>query len=910
MGVQFRDYEMQLKKDVEKLPPVDLITKSLEEMLNFSKQQSQFRKGDKIDLGVSNPQFGHRYISTGYRKEDDHIDALKEKLMQILTSDGTVDLFKCTFNVHTITMPHGGARTRIVNLAKDLHTKKSVVEIRNNDNLCGPRAIIVGLTYYQNNILGRQLESSHIKTIRMGRLIQKELAEELCRHIGYNLEDTETGFTLKDFKKVEEKLDIQITVLNADFNNSVCYRGDEKDVKIHLYKQGEHYDTITNMKAFFGSKNFCEKCLTSYAKKDKHITCVKGAKCYLCRDVKHDPESIRRVFCKDCNRYCMNEQCLNQHKSFVCKTWYKCKTCNELERHDNAENHKCGYAKCRNCKQIVEKATHKCYMTMTSAKGGKCEGGCQNCDPTSKIKNKKCTYTEKYIFFDYEAQQETGQHIPNLIIAHDFSGNVYSFNTNDDFCAWLISRKHKNYTAIAHYARGYDAHFILQYCLKQTILPKTIYNGSKLMELKIKTLKLRIIDSHCFVPSALSDFPKTFALTELHKGYFPHLFNTVENKNYIGKIPDKRFYCANRMKPDARKKFVDWHNARVAEGYQFDMQKELFAYCNSDVDILRRGCLQLRNDFLGIANIDPFCYITIASVCMATYRSMYLKPNTIAVLNKELSDQFSDISLMWLKSLSNSENIAYAGNGGEVSLCGVKVDGFDSDTNTVYQFHGCFWHGCPDCYNEETVNKVNNYSMGDLYQKAMDRTEQLRLAGFTVIEMWQCKWLKSTEYRNYKASNITQQITNPLNPRDAFFGGRTEVFKLKKAVDGVNEKINYIDVCSLYPTVMYYDDYPVGHPTKIYSPANHDPSWFGFIKCRILAPYDLIIPLLPVKVMMNKTEKLLFPLCLKCAIESQSRCEHSATERQFVGTWSTVEVNKAIEVGYQVNTTYSKRPER
>jgi len=52
----------------------------------------------------------------------------------------------------------------------------------------------------------------------------------------------------------------------------------------------------------------------------------------------------------------------------------------------------------------------------------------------------------------------------------------------------------------------------------------------------------------------------------------------------------------------------------------FDLQKEFVEYCDSDVDILRRGYLELRNQFLEIANIDPFQYITIASVCMAIYR--------------------------------------------------------------------------------------------------------------------------------------------------------------------------------------------------------------------------------------------------------------------------------------------------
>ncbi|GFU15688.1 DNA_pol_B_2 domain-containing protein [Trichonephila clavipes] len=54
-------------------------------------------------------------------------------------------------------------------------------------------------------------------------------------------------------------------------------------------------------------------------------------------------------------------------------------------------------------------------------------------------------------------------------------------------------------------------------------------------------------------------------------------------------------------------------------------------YCDSDVDILRRGCLEMRKLFLKIADIDPFRYVTLAGVCMAIYRSKFLKEGTIAI---------------------------------------------------------------------------------------------------------------------------------------------------------------------------------------------------------------------------------------------------------------------------------------
>jgi hypothetical protein len=83
----------------------------------------------------------------------------------------------------------------------------------------------------------------------------------------------------------------------------------------------------------------------------------------------------------------------------------------------------------------------------------------------------------------------------NTSLSHDFSGNVNSFKTNEDFCKWLISRDHRGHTAIAHYSKGYDSYFILKYCVENGIKPFCVYNGSKIMLMEIKSINLRIIVS-------------------------------------------------------------------------------------------------------------------------------------------------------------------------------------------------------------------------------------------------------------------------------------------------------------------------------------------------------------------------------------------------------------------------------
>ena len=141
----------------------------------------------------------------------------------------------------------------------------------------------------------------------------------------------------------------------------------------------------------------------------------------------------------------------------------------------------------------------------------------------------------------------------------------------------------------------------------------------------------------------------------------------------------------------------------MSENYIFDFKKEILEHCRSDVDILRRGIMKLREDFIQLENIDPLRYITIAIICMTIYRSNYMPKKTIAIVPEYAkTDNFSKMSIMWLNYVSNGNIIKHALNGGEKELTigdkAYKVDGFCEETNPVYEFYGCFWHGCPNCY--------------------------------------------------------------------------------------------------------------------------------------------------------------------------------------------------------------------
>ncbi|KAE9544412.1 hypothetical protein AGLY_001591 [Aphis glycines] len=101
---------------------------------------------------------------------------------------------------------------------------------------------------------------------------------------------------------------------------------------------------------------------------------------------------------------------------------------------------------------------------------------------------------------------------------------------------------------------------------------------------------------------------------------------------------------------------------------------------------------------------------------------------------------------------------------------------------------------------------------------------------------------------------------------------------------------------------MYYDNYPVGHPKKIFNTSikkYSESNWYGFIKCKLLPPTNLYHPVLPIK-----SKKLVFTLCNQCHLDKIRQCTHNTDQKSLTGTWTTDEVQKAIEKGYKILKIY------
>jgi hypothetical protein len=66
-----------------------------------------------------------------------------------------------------------------------------------------------------------------------------------------------------------------------------------------------------------------------------------------------------------------------------------------------------------------------------------------------------------------------------------------------------------------------------------------------------------------------------------------------------------------------------------------------------------------------------------------------------------------------------------------------KVDAYDSESNTVYEFYGDFWHGNLNRFNSTDINRVSKISFGDLNGRTQARSNKIRAAGYNLIEKWE-----------------------------------------------------------------------------------------------------------------------------------------------------------------------------
>ena len=990
LGVQERHFKTQLRQRGTLIPGHN-ITQALQDGLRRAVDQvltttPDLHDQDRLYFTIASDRLHNNFQGWGlrageWRRDTERVEALFQRLAQALNSNEQFEMDD-SFQVSITQVHHAPQGTGRPRRGKPGHptmdllrkNSKSIIRITNNDQLCCARALVVAKA--------RVDQHPKWSSIRQGGKIQKEMA--LLLHHDAKVPFGPCGYdALKAFSQAPSLTGYQIILVDAQRSFHITTFGPLRDKQLILLHNQDHYDVITRLPGFFGSSYVCADCWKPYNTEGLH-RCTKTKLCGACRqkdcpDFQHAyPRHLKATQrCQSCHRDFFGPACLEAHaskthagkpatdlQSSVCSQRHRCPDCYQQNVGlSNIERHLCWHVDCPSCHEYVHADKHLCFIQRapkpqdekkrkrTRQKGPRAKRGAAAAEPHASSEDEEDVLPPLHVFFDIEAMQPHEKHIANLVVAetedNDEPKPFPGPTCIRDFLEWLDTltlHDTRQVNVIAHNFQGYDGYFIIQEYYGDNRIVEQLRNGCKLLE--IKHDRIRFIDSMSFFQMPLSAFPKTFGLTELCKGYFPHKFNVPgdEYQNYVGILPSRDYYMPETMSLEGRQAFENWHQEQRDQGVVFNFQKELLDYCSSDVRLLKQGCLTFKRMFEDLTGFNPFDHVTIASACNRDLRMNRMIPNSIASeptrgWNKNTINQ-SNSALHWLtwcdhqlrqralQDLTPAEDhdllasaypdphrqyIQHVRNGGEYKIPGTNfhVDGYCPDTHTVYEFQGCFTHGCPTCYPHRHEKHPRNYdrTMHDLYDATQDKVQKLTKQGYNVIQMWGCEWKHLLKTQPEIDSFVRElEFIQPLQPREAFCGGRTNAIKLYHHITP-GQKIHYIDVTSLYPWVNKTSTYPKGHPTFISQPAHTDVlQYFGLIKCKVLPPRELYHPVLPYR----HDDKLLFPLCARCVEEEMAKplldrsyhCPHTDEQRALTSTWCSPELKKAVELGYQVQYIY------
>ncbi|CAH3021417.1 unnamed protein product [Porites evermanni] len=756
-------------------------------------------------------------------------------------------------------------------LDRENKKKQCIVTIKNRTALCCARAIVTMRAHCHKDqgVDGfRDWEN-----LKRGLPVQQRQAQEL--HQQARVAEGPCG--IEELRRFQQALgpQYQLLVMTRMKLFFLIFKGPTAPHQIRLLKSNHHFDGCTSFPAFVNRSYYCVDCERGFNTNDRTTHTCQGTRCSACGrfDCRDNVRGTRPTdYCTLCHCKFYGAYCKRHH--VVTKQCQSIKTCLKCQAQYTVvpnRRHKCGHAKCPACQEWVSIQDHKCYIQPVV----------EDEEPEPTEEGGGCMVTPPpplFVYADFEAMQNAeGVFVANLLCYSSTEEQTIHVSEGED-CALQFLRDlddlvdvpdrddEREILVVFHNLKGFDGMFILhELYQQQREVVDQLTVGAKVLSFKSGPLKF--IDSLCFLPMPLASFPSTFNLTELKKGFFPHLFNTPDNQQYVGRIPYLEFYDPNGMMAKKKDELTRWHADQVRRNVSFHFRQEMIDYCKSDVALLKAGCEAFQQEFERQAGFNPMAKcITIASACNLYWRKHHLTPNTIAVeplggwrggkVNQSLK------ALQWLyyqehqlpKQGASADRIRHVRNGGEQSVRTLVNayfgDGYDPLTRTVHEFHGCLYHGCPRCYPNRRAKHyaTPDRTVEELYQATISKRMALLRAGYTVIEMWECEWDRPGRQRacRVSVSSFIRSRTTPGTPRGLFWGPNR---RGGPACCGWGGRGNTLCGCDLpLPVGAQELPLPIGHPQIITQPVDQSlGSYFGIATVDILPPAGLFHPVLPVR---------------------------------------------------------------
>jgi len=176
------------------------------------------------------------------------VHALMLDVERVITSNESFRLDE-TFELSTqvVKIPYGAAATNVpALLQRKLTNKRSIIQVKNDDQICLARALVIGKALADNNsALQRKLSRSKPNPYNLrDKTLQTNAAKKLIRRVQIPIRP----YDLADVQLFQDYLtDYQIIVVGVEQLNSIIFSGPPRPKRILLLHHNNHFDVMKRL---------------------------------------------------------------------------------------------------------------------------------------------------------------------------------------------------------------------------------------------------------------------------------------------------------------------------------------------------------------------------------------------------------------------------------------------------------------------------------------------------------------------------------------------------------------------------------------------------------------------------------------------------------------------------------------
>lgn len=255
-----------------------------------------------------------------------------------------------------------------------------------------------------------------------------------------------------------------------------------------------------------------------------------------------------------------------------------------------------------------------------------------------------------------------------------------------NFFKALLIRKNNSKTIYIHNSSSFDLIFLLKYLVNYSNIKidlilkdgkfiniQVSYSTVKATENKKVMVKeiephdslikngnsfkynIKFRDSLLMLPSSLDKLGKAFKVQQL-KSIFPYNFVTEDNLNYIGEVPEYKYFNTTKINEE------EYIKNKTSLPSNWDLKAETIKYCEDDCKCLYQVIESFANFIYKEYKINLDKSHTLPSLAFRIFRTHYMKNYQVPVLTGNI---FNDLSKsyygghvdMYIPSNSEGENI-------------------------------------------------------------------------------------------------------------------------------------------------------------------------------------------------------------------------------------------------------------